>query len=199
MCCHVLTWIRWNDCYDRAGHARCHKYIGPGDGVYRLAVASLAAGFRAEAPALRLNDEVLNWRELCTRVDALATGFAAQGVKGGDGVLLRARNHPSSALAWLALLQCGARVLPVNPQLPQPLLDALIPDLTLRFALDLQSNDHFSGLMPLQIQQLSGEHAADWLPLRLSSMTLTSGSTGLPKAAVHTCQAHLASAQGCCH
>lgn len=27
-------------------------------------------------------------------------------------------------------------------------------------------------------------------------MTLTSGSTGLPKAAVHTCQAHLASAQG---
>ncbi|HGY5075208.1 TPA: o-succinylbenzoate--CoA ligase [Citrobacter gillenii] len=151
---------------------------------------------RAEAPALRLNDEVLNWRELCTRVDALATGFAAQGVKEGDGVLLRAWNHPSSALAWLALLQCGARVLPVNPQLPQPLLDALIPDLTLRFALDLQSNDPFSGLMPLQIQQLSGEHAADWLPLRLSSMTLTSGSTGLPKAAVHTCQAHLASAQG---
>lgn len=87
----------------------------------------------------------------------------------------------------------------MNPQLPQPLLDALIPDLTLRFALDLQSNDPFSGLMPLQIQQLSGEHAADWLPLRLSSMTLTSGSTGLPKAAVHTCQAHLASAQGCCH
>lgn len=27
-------------------------------------------------------------------------------------------------------------------------------------------------------------------------MTLTSGSTGLPKAAVHTCQAHLASAEG---
>lgn len=45
---------------------------------------------RAETPALRLNDEVLNWRELCARVDALATGFAAQGVKEGDGVLLRA-------------------------------------------------------------------------------------------------------------
>ncbi|NYY78378.1 hypothetical protein DMI69_14525 [Escherichia coli] len=28
-------------------------------------------------------------------------------------------------------------------------------------------------------------------------MTLTSGSTGLPKAAVHTYQAHLASAEGC--
>ncbi len=29
-------------------------------------------------------------------------------------------------------------------------------------------------------------------------MTLTSGSTGLPKAAVHTCDAHLASARGVC-
>lgn len=27
-------------------------------------------------------------------------------------------------------------------------------------------------------------------------MTLTSGSTGLPKAAVHSCRAHLASAEG---
>ncbi len=39
------------------------------------------------------------------------------------------------------------------------------------------------------------------MPLRGSrrvwrSMTLTSGSTGLPKAAVHTYQAHLASAEG---
>lgn len=34
---------------------------------------------RAEAPALRLNDEVLNWRELCTRVDALATGLPLRG------------------------------------------------------------------------------------------------------------------------
>lgn len=36
---------------------------------------------RAEVPALRLNDEVLSWSELCTRVDHLASGFAAQGWK----------------------------------------------------------------------------------------------------------------------
>lgn len=101
------------------------------------------------------------------------------------------------ALCWrLALLQCGARVLPVNPQLPQPLLDALIPDLTLRFALDLEAAIALPELSPLQMQPLPGDHAAAWLPERLSTMTLTSGSTGLPKAAVHTCQAHLASAQG---
>ena len=151
---------------------------------------------RAKAPALRLNDEVLSWSDLCTRVDHLACGFAAQGVEEGDGVLLRAWNHPRALLAWLALLQCGARVLPVNPQLPQPLLDALIPDLTLRFALDLEAAIALPELSPLQMQPLPGDHAAAWLPERLSTMTLTSGSTGLPKAAVHTCQAHLASAQG---
>lgn len=103
-------------------------------------------------PALRLNDEVLSWSELCTRVDHLASGFAAQGVEEGDGVLLRARNHPRALLAWLALLQCGARVLPVNPQLPQSLLDALVPDLTLRFALDLEAANVLAGLHPLQMQ-----------------------------------------------
>jgi O-succinylbenzoic acid--CoA ligase len=35
-----------------------------------------------------------------------------------------------------------------------------------------------------------------WREERLASMTLTSGSTGLPKAAVHSCRAHLASAEG---
>lgn len=151
---------------------------------------------RGGLPALRLNDERLSWRDLCARVDSLASGFAAQGVAEGDGVLLRAWNHPQTLLAWLALLQCGARILPVNPQLPQSLLEELIPGLTLRFALVLEGDNTLLTLTPLQIEARTGEHAVAWQPQRLSSMTLTSGSTGLPKAAVHTCEAHLASAQG---
>lgn len=151
---------------------------------------------RSQAPALRLNDEVLSWRALCERIDVLAGGFAAQGVREGDGVLLRAGNQPRTLLAWLALMQCGARVLPVNPQLPQTLLEALVPKLTLRFALTLEGENAFSGLTALQIQKSTAAYAVARQPQRLVSMTLTSGSTGLPKAAVHTCQAHLASAQG---
>ncbi|POT59788.1 o-succinylbenzoate--CoA ligase [Citrobacter amalonaticus] len=151
---------------------------------------------RGDAPALRLNDEVLSWRTLCARIDALAGSFAAQGVTEGSGVMLRAWNQPDTLLAWLALLQCGARILPVNPQLPQALLDVLLPDLTLRFALVLEGENTFLALRPLQMQESADGYAASWQPARLSSMTLTSGSTGLPKAAVHTCQAHLASAQG---
>ncbi|HAS1031454.1 TPA: o-succinylbenzoate--CoA ligase [Enterobacter cloacae] len=149
---------------------------------------------RADKPALRLNDEVLSWQQLCTRIDNLAAGFHQQGVEAGDGVLLLAHNHPQTLLAWLALLQCGARILPVNPQLPHPLLEVLLPQLTLRFALVLDG--HYDGLAALSMHAPSDEYSVAWQPERLASMTLTSGSTGLPKAAVHTCGAHLASAEG---
>ncbi|MGM8428753.1 o-succinylbenzoate--CoA ligase [Enterobacter cloacae] len=149
---------------------------------------------RADTPALRLNDEVLSWQQLCTRIDNLAAGFHQQGVEAGDGVLLLAHNHPQTLLAWLALLQCGARILPVNPQLPHLLLEVLLPQMTLRFALVLDG--HYDGLAALSVHAPSGEYRVAWQPERLASMTLTSGSTGLPKAAVHTCGAHLASAEG---
>ncbi len=77
---------------------------------------------RGEAIALRLNDEQLNLRELSARVDELASSFAVQGVVEGCGVMLRALKTPQTLLAGLALMQCGARLLPVNPQLPQPQL-----------------------------------------------------------------------------
>lgn len=149
---------------------------------------------RADKPALRLDDDVLSWQQLCARIDSLAAGFHRQGVQEGDGVMLLAHNHPQTLLAWLALLQCGARILPVNPQLPRPLLDVLLPQMTLRHALVLDGA--FDGLSALSLSEHAGEYAAAWQPDRLASMTLTSGSTGLPKAAVHTCAAHLASAQG---
>lgn len=149
---------------------------------------------QANKPALRLNEETLTWQQLCDRVDRLATGFHRQGVQEGDGVMLLAHNHPHTLLAWLALLQCGARILPVNPQLPRPLLDVLLPQMTLRFALVLTGV--FDGLPGLALRDDKGHYSVAWQPERLASMTLTSGSTGLPKAAVHTCSAHLASAQG---
>ena len=151
---------------------------------------------RGEAHALRLNERRLSWRELCAQIDALAAGLHAQGVRDGDGVLLRADNQPDVLLAWLSLLQCGARVLPLNPQLPGPLLAELLPTLDLRHALVLNGGDLPVTLNPLTLSPVNGERAADWREDRMASMTLTSGSTGLPKAAVHAFRAHIASAEG---
>ncbi|HCA7567691.1 o-succinylbenzoate--CoA ligase [Klebsiella quasipneumoniae] len=151
---------------------------------------------RGEAQALRLNDQPLTWRDLCAHVDALAVGFAAQGVTAGHGVALQAFNQPSTLLAWLALLQCGARVLPLNPQLPAALLQELLPALTVQHQLVLNGDALPGDLPALTLQAAAGTHAVPWRGDRFASMTLTSGSTGLPKAAVHDASAHLASAAG---
>ncbi|MDO1920765.1 o-succinylbenzoate--CoA ligase, partial [Escherichia coli] len=68
--------------------------------------------------------------------------------------------------------------------------------LTLQFELVPEGENTFPALASLHIQLVEGAHAAAWQPTRLRSMPLTSGSTGLPQAAVHTYQAHPVSAEG---
>ncbi|STS84088.1 O-succinylbenzoic acid--CoA ligase [Klebsiella pneumoniae] len=76
----------------------------------------------------------------------------------GQGVALRAYNQPETLLAWLALLQCGARVLPLNPQLPAVLLQALLPALTMQH--QLGEWRCVAGNLPmLTLQLVEGEHA----------------------------------------
>jgi len=151
---------------------------------------------RGDATALTLNDRALSWRQLCQQVDALAAGLAQQGVSEGAGVALRGRNSPQMVLAWLALMQCGARVLPLNPQLPSALLDELLPALNIDYALELGCDALLNSFTALALTPGEPAKTGDWQPNRIVSMTLTSGSTGLPKAAAHSARAHLASAQG---
>lgn len=153
------------------------------------------ASLRGSDKALILEGETLDWTTLCQRVDALAGGFHQQGVKEGDGVALRGKNSAQLLLAWIALLQCGARVLPLNPQFPDEFLSDLLPGLTLSWGISLPDQEPVSVLPVLQWLTAKPWQAC-WQPDRLASMTLTSGSSGIPKAAVHTCAAHLASAEG---
>ncbi len=69
-----------------------------------------------------------------------------------------------------------------EPQLPQPLLEELLPNLTLQFALVPEGENTFPALASLHIQLVEGAHAAAWQPTRLCSMTLTSGSTGFAES-----------------
>lgn len=153
------------------------------------------AHLRGNQSALILGDDSLTWRELCQRIDALAGGFQQQGVREGQGVVLRSKNSPEMVLAFLALLQCGARVLPLNPQLPDALLEQLLPNLTISHALTFGAPLGVANINSLTLEEGERFQVA-WQSSRFASMTLTSGSTGLPKAAVHTAQAHLASAAG---
>lgn len=153
------------------------------------------AAMMPDAVALRAAGESLSWRALAQRLDRLSAGFHQQGVRSGMCVALRGKNSPALLLAWLALLQAGARLLPFNPQLPSatlsPLLTALQPDFMLNLA------DPLAASPPaLTLRAAASAPSSVWQPDNIATLTLTSGSGGLPKAAAHSLRAQMASAAG---
>ena len=136
------------------------------------------------------------WQDLQQRVDSLCAGFVQQGVTEGRGVALRGKNSLNALLCYLALLQAGARLLPLNPQLPAALCDPLLPQLDIDFILDLSDESLVTEIPALSLFHGHGGVTPNYPPQRIATLTLTSGSSGLPKAAAHSVAAHLASARG---
>jgi O-succinylbenzoic acid--CoA ligase len=160
------------------------------------------AAQRPQMTAVIVGHQPIGWLELQRQVDLLAADFQHQGVLPGCGVVLCGKNSYPLLLAYLALLQCGARVLPLNPALPASMLAALLPDLDITFAF---SPDGLPELAP-EIIRLSPSAGMEyplqelpWNAQRLATLTLTSGSSGLPKAAAHNYVGHLTSAEGVLH
>jgi O-succinylbenzoic acid--CoA ligase len=149
--------------------------------------------------AVMVAHQPVSWLVLRRQVDKLAADFQHQGVEPGCGVALCGKNSYPLLLAYLALLQCGARLLPLNPALPVSLLATLLPDLNIDFAF----SPDLLPTLPATVIRLnppSTEHRwlnpPRWDAQRLATLTLTSGSSGTPKAAAHSYAAHLASAEG---
>ncbi|NDL65268.1 o-succinylbenzoate--CoA ligase [Acerihabitans arboris] len=148
--------------------------------------------------ALRVDDVDWSWRSLASRIDQLAAAWQRAGVTVGSGVALRGKNSLELLLAYLAALQCGARALPLNPHLPAELLAERLPTLNIEFGWCARDVSWPGAITPLSVADISSAAAAipPWQVNRLATLTLTSGSSGLPKAAAHTFAAHLASARG---
>ncbi|MEL0579356.1 o-succinylbenzoate--CoA ligase [Pectobacterium punjabense] len=154
-----------------------------------------------------IEDEIRwSWKGLAQRVDRLAEHLTQQGVTAESTVALRGKNSVQMLFCYLALLQCGVRVLPLNPQLPDALTEALLPTLGVGYGLCLNDklwpNTVRSLSLPSASSSLGDTEATNytsrlcWQADRLATLTLTSGSSGMPKAVVHTFAAHLSSAEG---
>ncbi len=148
--------------------------------------------------ALRTPGADMSWRSLAARIEDLACAWRQAGVTVDSGVALRGKNQLELLLAYLAALQCGARVLPINPQLPTALLAQRLPTLNIDFGWCADGLSWGEDIVALTFSDLpsSGSLALAWQVNRLATLTLTSGSSGQPKAAAHTFAAHLASAEG---
>jgi amino acid adenylation domain-containing protein len=77
-----------------------------------------AAAAHPDAPAVRMEAEVLSYGTLEARVQGVAGGLAAAGVRAGDRVGLYLPKGIDAVVALLGILRAGAAYVPVDPQAP---------------------------------------------------------------------------------
>ncbi len=75
---------------------------------------------RPEKPALILKDRVLDYAGLRDAANKFANALASLGAKRGDKVAIMVPNVPEFVVAYYGILNAGAAVVPLNPQLQGP-------------------------------------------------------------------------------
>nr|WP_265490919.1 o-succinylbenzoate--CoA ligase [Mergibacter septicus] len=143
-----------------------------------------------------LTKSQLTWQELNTLIEQLSQHLKQTGVQKGSGIALIGKYSFTQVLYYLASLHSNARVLCLNPNFPASKIDLLCQQNDIDYLIDCshESQNPFS----IAITQLNNTTN---LPVEILNncpltLTLTSGSTGQPKAVVHTLTAHLANATG---
>ena len=129
------------------------------------------------------------WAELAEKINQVEAFLLQQGVTAQSAVAFCGKNSEQILFLYLAVIQLGAKILGINPAFPQEKREELCHVYGVDFC--YQTEDiHYLAVKALP------EHNADFT--KAATMTLTSGSTGLPKAVVHNIFAHLANAEGVC-
>ncbi len=169
-------------------------------------LASIVSSHPAEALALVQGRSRINYGKLRADAERARAGLASNGVGPGDRVALICASSPEFVIAYLAVLGVGAVVVPVNPQSP---LDELTQELSSvrpaaivvgpaeevagrqlaepgRAALGTAELIASAGPDTGIVERQAGDPAA---------LLFTSGTAGLPKAAVLTHGSMLANLQ----
>ena len=129
------------------------------------------------------------WAELAEKINQVEAFLLQQGVTVQSAVAFCGKNSEQILFLYLAVIQLGAKILGINPAFPQEKREELCQVYGIDFCYQTEDIHYLTA-------EALPEHKADFT--KAATMTLTSGSTGLPKAVVHNVSAHLANAEGVC-
>ena len=87
-----------------------------------------AAATRPDEPAVADGEQGLSWQQLADRVAQLAAAFAHSGLRPDDRVAIQAASSVEFVLCYLAALQAGLVVVPVNPGYTLAELEHILDD-----------------------------------------------------------------------
>ena len=174
---------------------------GPSSVPCPLRAAALAS---PEAPAVVGAFGLISYAELDRRVSAAALRLAELGLGGGDRVALYLPKDGRYVVSLLALMRAGCVASPLSTRVPPRGVAALLERAACTALISddgevLKAAKSVQGLVPETVLGTSGEPSAGPLEVPLdrpATVVFTSGSTGVPKAALHAFGNHYFSALG---
>ncbi len=151
---------------------------------------------RPHATAVEFCGRPLSYAQLEAWSDELASRLCSVGVLPGELVAVVLERHPLLIASLLGIVKAGAAFLPLDPQLPQERLAAMLQDSGARVLLTQNTlaesvpSRAIVGLLadhpPQDDPRLAADDAPGFRDERLAYAIFTSGSTGRPKAALLT-------------
>jgi fatty-acyl-CoA synthase len=155
---------------------------------------------RGSAPALRFEGQEMSYGQLAAHSRAIAASLLSHGIQRGNRIAWLGLNHPLQIALLFACAGIGAIAMPLNYRLAAPELSRILMDATPSLLVhDTTWQDMAQGLKQSNAITLQSFHKLldDGLKLPAADMqtghaddavllVYTSGTTGLPKGAVHT-------------
>ncbi|MCL1050537.1 o-succinylbenzoate--CoA ligase [Shewanella abyssi] len=179
--------------------------------IVKLSPIHQVAAQRPDSIAYKLSGVAVSYQQLSQQVIAIGEQLKQAGLTQGDRLACVANNSPELLTLYWACVDNALLFCPISPRFAQIQLLELIqahqyrycwlPNSTqtrlpkLESALLALGTDS-TQLLALNFEQQSVQQAPEINPQQAVNAILTSGSTGLPKAAVHSLHNHIASAKG---